>query len=70
MEPGRVWFYRPQWWWPTWSPITRGHDEYARLTLVIGWTFTGRIVIATRACGDADCEAHRDRMLTEMEEEA
>lgn len=64
----RVWFYPPQWWWPQWSPITRGHDEYARYTLVIGWTFTGQIVIATGPCGDPECE--EEARLMALEEEA
>lgn len=45
----RVWFYQPAWYWFGWgtlSPVLFGHDEYARRTVVVGWTFTGRIVIA------------------------
>lgn len=61
--PGRVWFYRPSWWWPRWTPIFRGHDEYARNTIGFGWTFTGQIIIATGPCGEPECEAERDRNL-------
>jgi len=45
----RVWFYAPQFYWfgvGTLSPILINHDEYARRTLVIGWTITGRIIFA------------------------
>lgn len=56
----RFWFYRPQWYWHGWStllPIYRGHDEFARWTLVVGWTITGRVVIALGGCGNPECEA-------------
>ena len=59
----RVWFNRPQIWWPRWTPIWRSHDEYGRHTLVIGWTFTGQIIIAACECRDPECKL---RMLQEM----
>lgn len=58
----RAWFYRPQWYWHGWKtllPIYRGHDEYARWTVVLGWTVTGRVVVALWDCGDPEC--HKDR---------
>lgn len=51
----RFWFYRPQWYWWGWSPVYRGHDEYSRNTLMLGWPVTGRIIIALGYCGDEDC---------------
>lgn len=59
----RFWFYRPEWYADGWSPIYRGHDEHSRRTVVIGWPITGRIVIATRYCGDATCYAESVRWL-------
>lgn len=62
----RIWFYRPQLYWHGWStllPVARGHDEYARWTLMIGWTITGRIVIALGDCGDLECHVWRDRQI-------
>jgi hypothetical protein len=55
---GRVWFWKPQWRWFGWAtllPFYRGHDEYSRETIVIGWTITGRVIIATHYCGDIEC---------------
>jgi hypothetical protein len=49
----RVWAYGPQWHWFGWrtlSPIHRGGDEYDWHTIVLGWTVTGRLIIATRHC--------------------
>ena len=65
----RIWFCRPYFGLPSQWPISRGHDEYARFTLVIGWGFTGQIVIATGPCGDPACEedAARNRALDEEE---
>ena len=60
--PRRIWFYRPSWFWFGWAtllPIYRGHDEWARWTLVLGWTITGRVVIALNRCGHAECEYDR-----------
>lgn len=54
MSP-RVWFYRPQWYFSGWSPVWRGHDEYGRWTLVVGWAVTGQVVIALWSCGDPEC---------------
>lgn len=58
----RFWFYRPDWDFYPW-PFYRGHDEFSRNTIVIGWPITGRIVIATRYCGDPECYAETIRML-------
>lgn len=55
------WAWRPQWHWHGWQtllPLMLGHDEYARRTLVIGWTITGRLIIPIGDCGDPEC--HRD----------
>lgn len=57
----RFWFYRPQWYWFGWRtliPVLRGHDEFHRWTVILGWTITGRIIIAGRVhdCGDDDFE--------------
>jgi hypothetical protein len=54
----RFWFYRPQLYWHGWStllPIVSGHDDYARNTIMIGWTITGRIIIALGDCGEHQC---------------
>jgi len=55
----RVWFYAPQFYWfgvGALSPILINHDEYARRTLVIGWTITGRIIFAIGECGSEECK--------------
>lgn len=49
MDKPRVWFYRPCLYWFGWktiSPIYIGGDEWNRWTLMLGWTVTGRVVIA------------------------
>lgn len=49
----RIWFWRPQlhWFgWDTLSPVHRGADEWDWHTIVIGWTITGRLIIATCRC--------------------
>lgn len=59
----RVWFWKPQLYWFGWStlvPFQIGHDEYARRTLLLGWTITGRAIIALWDCGDDECK--RDAM--------
>ena len=56
----RVWFWKPQWHWFGWKtlvPFSYGHDEYARRVLVLGWTATGRVLIAVWGCGDPECES-------------
>ena len=56
----RVWFYAPQFYWfgiGALSPVMVNHDEYARRTLVLGWTITGRIIFALGECGDPECKA-------------
>lgn len=56
----RIWFYKPELHWYGWStlnPIMTGGDEYDWHTIVLGWTITGRIVIATRHCpGTGKCQ--------------
>ena len=56
----RPWFWKPQWHWFGWgtlAPIGIGHDEYARHTLILGWTVTGRMIIPLWDCGDDTCRA-------------
>lgn len=56
---GRIWFWKPQWHWFGWRtlvPAHYGHDEYARRTILLGWTITGRVIIALWNCGDEECE--------------
>lgn len=67
LKRGRVWFYRPQMDWD-WAPIRRGHDEFARNTICIGWPFTGRLIITTGPCGLEECVRMRDKMLEDMGE--
>lgn len=55
----RVWFWKPQWYWFGWKtliPFLYGHDQYARRTLLFGWTITGRVIIAVWGCGNPVCE--------------
>lgn len=45
----RIWIYRPQLWWYGWRtllPVQRGSDEHNRSTIAVGWTITGRVIIA------------------------
>lgn len=54
----KVWFWRPSWYWFGWDallPFNRGHDEFSRSTVVLGWTITGRVIIPLWSCGDEDC---------------
>lgn len=49
----RVWFWKPEWYWYGWRtliPFYRGGDEWDWHTICLGWTVTGRIIIATRRC--------------------
>lgn len=55
---GWVWFWRPSWHWHGWTsllPVLIGHDEYARLTILLGWPVTGRMIIALWYCGNEEC---------------
>ena len=57
----RFWFYKPEMYWhgiSTLSPIAIGHDDYARHTLMLGWTITGRIIIALGDCGEKECHTY------------
>jgi len=52
------WVWKPQWYWHGWKtliPLFVGHDEYARRTLCIGWTITGRIIFPLWYCGSEQC---------------
>lgn len=55
----RVWFWKPQWYWHGWKtlvPFFTGGDEYDWHTVCIGWTITGRVIIATHPCrGTGKC---------------
>jgi hypothetical protein len=45
----RVWFWAPCWYWHGWRtllPASLGGDEYGRRTLMLGWTVTGRVIVA------------------------
>lgn len=50
----RVWFYKPQLHWHGWRTLlplnARGGDEWDWHTLTLGWTVTGRVVVALRRC--------------------
>lgn len=61
----RIWFWKPEtnfayYWDRTLSipkrllriavPVFRGGDEYDWHTICVGWTFTGRVIVATRRC--------------------
>lgn len=52
------WVWKPQWHWFGWKtflPFSVGHDEYARRTLVVGWTITGRVIFPLWYCGSGEC---------------
>lgn len=52
-----VWFWKPSLYWFGWKtliPFLYGHDEYARRTLLFGWTITGRIIIPVWECDEAE----------------
>lgn len=68
-----VWFYRPAWYWFGWGtllPVLFGHDDYARRTMVLGWTITGRMVVALNYCGRAECYEDALEWAGFMENEA
>jgi hypothetical protein len=49
----RPWLYRPELHWFGWKtllPAWLGGDEWCRRTLVVGWNFTGQVVIPLRYC--------------------
>lgn len=49
----RVWFWKPSWYWfgpRTLVPFATGSDEWGWHTIVLGWTITGRVIIAWRQC--------------------
>lgn len=41
----RVWFYKPELHWVRFSPVALGGDESGRHTIIIGYPFTGRVII-------------------------
>lgn len=50
----RIWFWAPSWYWHGWStllPVHMGGDEYGRRTLMLGWTVTGRMIVAVSRPG-------------------
>jgi hypothetical protein len=54
-KPGRKpWFYKPVWGFYRWTPFWLGGDEFCRRTLVVGWDFTGQIVIPLWYCRTTD----------------
>jgi hypothetical protein len=56
----RVWLYAPQFYWFGWKtllPWYLGGDEYDRRTLALGWTVTGRVVIALSRASDEKIKA-------------
>lgn len=66
----RIWFWKPQWYWfgpRTLVPFMIGHDEYARRTLLLGWTVTGRAIIPLWDCGDEQCR--KDALIYLQDEE-
>ncbi len=57
----RVWFWKPQWYWHGWktlSPVMFGDDQWHYKTLVLGWTVTGRVIIALYEFRDGKCDEH------------
>jgi hypothetical protein len=66
----RIWFWKPQRYWFGWRtliPFLYGHDQYARRTLLFGWTITGRVIIAVWGCGSAECEQVSAREIMILE---
>lgn len=43
--PPRIWFYRPRLYVGGLSPVRLGGDEWCRRTFVVGYPFTGQVVI-------------------------
>lgn len=69
---GRVWVWGPDWYWHGWRtllPVWSAGDEYGRRTLVLGWTLTGRMIIALWICGCIECFESRQQ-TAEMGREA
>lgn len=65
----RIWFYRPQWYWWGWKtlvPIRRGGDEFDWHTIVLGWSITGEVVIATHKCRYTGACAEFDTEFPEL----
>jgi hypothetical protein len=66
----RIWFYSPQLYWHGWStllPVASGHDDYARKTVMLGWTLTGRMIIALGDCGQPECRDDAIEYLNDLE---
>lgn len=54
----RVWFYKPQIFksWHMLDPWSHGGDEFNWHCLIIGFPWTGQIIIATKPCtGEGKC---------------
>ena len=53
-----VWFYKPELYWRGWRgliPFYLGGDEYNRHTFVLGWSFTGEMVVVYKRCKQGHC---------------
>ncbi len=57
--PSNFWFWKPEARILSPFPFMIGHDEYARKTLVIGFPFTGRVIIAYKDCQSEECSEER-----------
>ena len=62
IPPPRLWAYRPQvgLGWRNLRPMWLGNDQYHRRTLVLGFPWTGELVVALRefdrdGCADGEC---------------
>lgn len=59
----RIWFWKPQLHWFGWRtliPFQTGGDEFGYRTIVLGWTVTGRIIIAVQKCFCPECKNARE----------
>lgn len=59
--PSKVWFWKPEARILRPFPFWIGHDEYARKTLVLGYPFTGRVIIAYKDCQSDECSEEREQ---------
>lgn len=44
----KFWFYKPTLWWTGFLPFSTGSDEWNRKTYVLGYPFTGQLVIPSK----------------------